>query len=138
MKNILKKIFTLKNLFLVLGFTFMYIVPIILFGEVVPYTHDTLDAGLTKAGYIAVAIMVIIICKKVKERILALPKCLIRGLVLSIFPIMYWVIATVGIHWLLALLTAISRYVDRLIIFIIIGRLFYTAEETIVASERKE
>ena len=138
MKNILKKIFTLKNLFLVLGFTFMYIVPIILFGEVIPYTHDTLDAGLTKAGYVAVAIIAVIICKKLKERILALPKCLTRGLVLSIFPIMYWVIASVGVDWLLSFLTSISHYVDRLIIFIIIGRLFYTAEETIVASERKE
>lgn len=137
MKNILKKIFTINNLLTTLGFVFMYIVPIILFGEVVPYTHETLDAGLTKAGYIAVAIMVIIICRKVRERVLQLPKSLTRGLILSIFPIAYWLIANLGVDFLVSFLTSVSHYIDRIIVFIIIGRLFYCAEESMHGKELK-
>lgn len=137
MKNILKKIFTINNLLISIGFLCMYIVPIILFGEVVPYTHDTINAGLTKAGYIAIAIIVIILCKKIRERIIKLPKSLVRGLILSIFPIAYWLIASVGVDYLLSFLLAVSKYLDRVIIFIIIGRLFYIAEETLHGKEVK-
>lgn len=135
MRNILKKIFTINNLLIFLGFTCSYIVPIILFGEVIPYTRESLGAGLTKAGYIAVSIIIIIICKKIKEKIITLPKSLIRGLILSIFPILYWLVANIGVDYLVNFFSSVASYMDRIIVFIIIGRMFYCAEESLHGKE---
>ena len=131
MKNILKKIATINNLLLFLGFTCTYIAPIVLFGEVIPYTRESLGAGLTKAGYIAVAILTLIICKKIKEKIITYPKSLKRGLILSVFPISYWIVANIGVDYILNFFTSVSAYMDRIIVFIVIGRLFYCAEESL-------
>ena len=60
----------LKYAFSILGFSFQYIIPIILFGGVIPYTHDGISAGLTKMGYIAIIVICIIIGKKIKEKLL--------------------------------------------------------------------
>ena len=127
-----------SNILSGIGFIFQYIIPIILFGNVIPYTHGSLSAGLTKMGYIAVAIIVIVICGKLKNKLHEAPKGLVRALLLSLFPIVYWVIAKIGINCILNLFASLARYWGYLIIFILIGRLFYVISEIIYDKDGKK
>ena len=120
-----------SNILSSIGFIFQYIVPIVLFGNVIPYTHESLEAGLTVMGYIAVAITIIIISGKLKDKLHEMPKGLVRALLLSLFPIAYWLIVKIGVNYLLNLFVAIANYWGYLIIFIIIGRLFYIISEIV-------
>ena len=120
-----------SNILSSIGFIFQYIIPIVLFGNVIPYTHESLEAGLTAMGYIAVAITVIIISGKLKGKLHEMPKGLVRALLLSLFPIAYWLIVKIGVNYLLNLFVAIANYWGYLIIFIIIGRLFYIISEIV-------
>ena len=112
-----------------IGFIFQYIVPIALFGNVIPYTHESLEAGLTVMGYIAVAALILILSGKLKEKLHDMHKGLVRALLLSLFPITYWLLVKVGINYLLNLFVALAQYWGYIIIFILIGRLFYVLSE---------
>lgn len=120
------------------GFFFQYIMPIILFGNVLPYTHEGVKAGLTKAGYFAFAIICVIIVRKIKEKILELPKSLKRGLILSIFPCVYWLVANIGVDYLVAFFTSFAGWWSSVLIFIIIGRAFFSIYEGFCENENKE
>lgn len=124
----MKKLSTVFNF---IGFTIQYIVPIVLFGNVIPYTHDGIKAGLTGVGYIALAVLLFFLSKKLKEWILQQKKSVWRGLVLSIFPIVWWLIIFLCLGWLNRFLLTFAQYWDKVIIFIIIGRIFYVVSETI-------
>lgn len=113
------------------GFIFQYIIPILLFGNVIPYTHESLEAGLTVMGYIAIAITTVIISGKLKEKLHSMKKGLVRALLLSLFPVAYWLIAKIGINYILNLFIALARYWGYIIIFIVIGRLFYVISELV-------
>lgn len=119
-----------------IGFIFQYIIPIVLFGNVIPYTHESLEAGLTVMGYIAVAITILILSGKLKDKLHGMKKGLVRASLLSLFPIAYWVIVKIGINYLLNLFVALARYWGYLIIFILIGRLFYIISE--IVHDKKE
>jgi hypothetical protein len=121
----------LSTVFNFIGFTIQYIVPILLFGNVIPYTHDGIKAGLTGVGYIALAVLLFFSSKKLKEWILQQKKSVWRGLVLSIFPIVWWLIIFLCLGWLSRFLLTFTQYWDKVIIFIIIGRIFYVVSETI-------
>lgn len=112
-----------------IGFIFQYIVPIALFGNVIPYTHESLEAGLTVMGYVAVAALILILSGKLKEKLHDMHKGLVRALLLSLFPITYWLLVKVGINYLLNLFVALAQYWGYIIIFILIGRLFYVLSE---------
>ena len=112
-----------------IGFIFQYIVPIALFGNVIPYTHESLEAGLTVMGYIAVAALILILSGKLKEKLHDMHKGLVRALLLSLFPITYWLLVKVGINYLLNLFVALAQYWGYIIIFILIVRLFYVLSE---------
>ncbi len=114
-----------------IGFIFQYIIPIVLFGNVIPYTHESLEAGLTFMGYIALAIVVLIVSGKLKDKLHEMPKGLFRAFMLSLFPVAYWFIAKVGINYILNLFIALAQYWGYLIIFIVIGRLFYIISELV-------
>lgn len=114
------------------GFIIQYIFPILLFGTVTPYTHGALEKGLTVAGYTAIGVLVFFISKKLKEWILARPKSLWRGLALSIFPIVWWLITFLCLRWLSTFMLTVSHYWDKVIIFIIVGRCFYIASEAVI------
>lgn len=120
-----------------IGFTFQYIIPIVLFGKVIPYTHESLEAGLTVMGYIALAIIVLIISGKLKDKLHGMKKGLVRALLLSLFPIAYWLIIKIGINYILNLFVALAQYWGYLIIFILIGRLFYIISEIIYDKKGK-
>jgi hypothetical protein len=115
----------------VIGFIFQYIVPIVLFGNVIPYTHESLEAGLTVMGYIAIAVLILILSGKLKEKLQHMHKGLVRALLLSLFPIAYWLIVKIGINYLLSLFVALTQYWGYIIIFILIGRLFYILGEIV-------
>lgn len=125
----------LKLAFSLLGFIFEFCIPIILFGGVIPYTYETAQTGLTKMGYIAIIIFALIVSKKIKEKLLQRKKSLVRGLFLSVFPIVMWLIVNLSVDWIVGFIADFASYWDKVIIFIILGRLFYTIEETLNASE---
>lgn len=125
----LKSAFSAKNIFALLGFVFQYCVPLFLFGAVIPYTHDGISAGLTKMGYVAIIVFLIICGKKMKEKVLAKPKSLARGLFLSLFPIIAWGVVNLCVDWIIGFIADFAAYWDKVIIFILIGRLFYTIHE---------
>lgn len=117
-----------------IGFIFQYIIPIVLFGNVIPYTRE---AGLTFMGYIAVVITILIISGKLKDKLHEKKKGLVRASLLSLFPIVFWVIIKVGINYLVNLFVSIAQYWGYLIIFILIGRLFYIISEIIYDKKGK-
>jgi MFS family permease len=119
------------------GFIFQYIIPIVLFGNVIPYTHESLEAGLTVMGYIAIAIIVIIVSGKLKDKLHGMRKGLVRALLLSLFPVAYWLIAKIGINYILNLFIALAQYWGYMIIFIVIGRLFYIISELVYDKSEK-
>lgn len=126
----------LKYAFYTLGFIFQYCIPLLLFGRVIPYyTHDGIREGLTGMGYIAIIVFCLIVGKKIKEKLLQRPKTLLRGIFLSLFPIAMWLIVNICLGWLIGFVDEISLYWDKIILFIVLGRLFYTIEEAIVGSE---
>ena len=123
----------LKIAFSVLGFTFQYILPLLFFGGVIPYTHDGKTAGLTSMGYIALMVLIIVFYDQIRKFVLSQPKSLVRGLMLSAFPIFIWIVVNIGLDWIVNTIDALVLYWDRVIIFIVIGRIFYVIEETMSA-----
>jgi hypothetical protein len=126
-----------SNILSVIGFIFQYVVPIALFGNVIPYTHESLEAGLTVMGYLAIAIIVLILSGKLKNKLHEMHKGLVRALLLSLFPVAYWLIVKIGINYLLNLFVALAQYWGYIIIFILIGRLFYVISELIYDKKGK-
>lgn len=116
-------------LFRALGFTFEIILPILLFGIVVPYTHGTLEAGLTGVGYLALIILALVVGSKVKKEAMKLHKSFLRGIILTIFPIIAWIIINVGARYLIVFLTAFIKYWELTIFFVLLGRMFYLIDE---------
>jgi hypothetical protein len=113
------------------GFIIQYIFPILLFGTVAPYTHGALRKGLTVVGYCVIGVVVFIVSKKLKEWILAKPKSLWRGIILSIFPVVWWLLIFLCLGWLSTFMLTLARYWNKIIIFIIVGRCFYIASESV-------
>ena len=118
-----------RMLLLSMGFVFQVILPICIFGMVIPYTHGELKSGLTGAGIIALAVLVIVIFGKVKDVLKQQPKSWVRGLVLSLFPISVWCRLGIGIEKVAQFFLVLVEYWWLALIFIIIGRIFYIVEE---------
>lgn len=133
----MKKLSTLLSC---VGFIIQYVVPIILFGDVIPYTHEGISAGLTGMGYIACGLVLYFLTKKITEWIHERPKSTWRGIVLSIFPIVWWLVIFLVLGWLSSFLVTFAQYWDKVIIFIVIGRGFYVASESVysIDTEKKE
>ena len=121
----------LRILLISFGFLFQVVMPICVFGMVIPYTHGELKSGLTGAGIIALAVLVIIISNKVKMALAQQPKSWLRGLILSLFPVSIWVILGIGIENVSKFFTVLVEYWWLALIFIIIGRIFYIVEESL-------
>ena len=126
----LKRAFSAKNIFATLGFLFQYCIPLLLFGSVIPYTHDGIRAGLTTMGYVAIFVFVYICGKKIKEKVVALPKSTHRGLILSLFPVLTWFLVNLSVDWIVGFISDFAQYWEKILIFIIIGRLFYIIHES--------
>lgn len=120
------------------AFIFQYIIPILLFGNVIPFTHGVVKAGLTAGGYIALGILAFITINKLKEYLQRKPKSLTRGIVLSLFPIAIWLIIDIGLGAVQRFVNSFVSYWHYVIIFIIIGRIFYTIDEALAEKEREQ
>lgn len=110
------------TLFQFVGFVIQYLVPIIIFGDVVPYTRDSVGKCLTAMGYIAIALFLFFVAKKVKEWLLQKPKSIKRALMLSVFPIVWWLAILIGVDFVSAFVLKFSNYWDSVIVFILLGR----------------
>ena len=118
-----------------IGFIFQYIIPILLFGNVIPYTRE---AGLTLVGYLAILTIVLIASGKLRGKLHEMPKGLVRALLLSLFPIVYWLVVKIGINYILSLFVSLAQYWGYVIIFIFLGRLFYVIGEAIYDNNEKK
>lgn len=112
----------LKNGMFVLSYIFQYIMPIVLFGGVVPYTHGELGAGLTGCGVIALCLVLFLLYRKVKEFIKNKLTGVAQALLLSIFPIAMWVTVGKGIYGVMSFVNTLVDYWWTALIFIILGR----------------
>ena len=63
----------LATIFQFVGFIIHYLVPVIVFGDIVPYTKESVGKCLTGMGYIAIALVLLFIAKKFKEWLLTQP-----------------------------------------------------------------
>lgn len=115
----------LYRLFRVLGFAFQYCIPVVLFNMVSPLTHEATKAGLTGIGFVAVGIIVLVICGKVKNRIVQMQDEAKKQMILSIFPIVFWALILVGMKAVSATIASLLQYWGYVIEFIVVGRLFY-------------
>lgn len=122
----------LATLFSIVGFAIQYLLPIIIFGDVVPYTRDGVGKCLTVMGYIAIALVLYFIAKKSKEWVLQKPKSIKRALILSLFPIVWWLAILLGVDALSAFVLKFSNYWDKVIIFILLGRGCYVISEALM------
>lgn len=125
----------LATLFAFVGFAIQYIVPIVIFGDIVPYTTEGFGKCLTGMGYVAIALALFFALKKVKEWILQKPKSIKRALLLSIPPIVWWVAIFIGLEFLSSFMLKFSNYWDKVILFIILGRGCYVVSEALSAEE---
>lgn len=134
----IRSLFSPSNIFATLGFLFQYVAPLLLFSTVIPFTHDGIAAGLTKTGWLAVIIFSFICIKKLKEKVLAHKKSLARGIVLSLFPIALWLVVNLSVDYIVSFIAAFATYWDKVLIFILIGRIFYVIHEAEADNGRDE
>lgn len=121
----------LRIILLILGFIFQIIMPIVIFGMVIPYYHGELGSGLTGAGIIALVVLAIILTNKLKTTLKEQPKSVFRGIILSIFPIAIWCVLGIGVDKVAHFFITLVDYWWTALIFIIIGRIFYIVEEAL-------
>ena len=84
-------------------------------------------------GYIAIAIGVLIVCDKLEHRLEYMDDGMLKELLKSIFPIGKWLLAGFALSWVTDFVANLTLWWWDMLIFIIIGRLFY-----IIASEFKK
>lgn len=125
----------LATLFQFVGFTIQYLLPIIIFGDIVPYTTESVGKCLTGMGYVAVGLVLYFICKKFKEWLLQRPKSIKRALILSVFPIVLWAAVFIGLDFVSDFLQKFSNYWDKVLLFIVLGRGCYVISEALANSE---
>lgn len=125
----------LATFFQFAGFSIQYLFPIAIFGDIVPYTKDSVGKCLTGMGYIAIALVLFFVAKKLKEWLLQRPKSIKRALVLSVFPIVWWLAILIGVDFLSTFVLKFANYWDNVIVFILLGRVCYVISEALTAEE---
>lgn len=125
----------LAPLFSLFGFIIQYVCPVVIFGDIVPFTREGVGRCLTGMGYMAIALVLFFATKKIKEWLLQKPKSITRGLLLSVFPIVWWVAVAVALDFLGATVISLTNYWSRVIVFILIGRGCYVVAEALAVEE---
>ena len=121
----------------VTAFTFEYVIPILLFGRIVPYTRGELAAGLTAMGIIALCVLLLILVKKFKESVIRWEHSIKRGIILSLIEAVPVVLIAIFLRWLAPTVAAILEYWYDVIPFFVIGRVFYCINEILYEKERE-
>lgn len=127
----------LSTLFSWVGFAIQYIVPVVLFGDIVPFVTNDVTVGkcLTGMGYIAIAIILFFAFKKIKEWLLQRPKSITRALLLSIPSVVWWVAIFIGLDFLTSFMLTFAEFWHKVIIFIVLGRGCYIISEALCEEE---
>ena len=120
---------SLRCAFKIAGFIFSFFIPVLMFGGIIPYTRDESASGFTTMGYIALAVVLAVVASKVKAKIKTRPESLKRGILLSLFPLGIWAVVKIGVNKIVALVSNIALYWNQVLVFVIIGSLFYIAAE---------
>lgn len=121
-----------------LGFTFSYTIPFILFGSVVPYTKEGIGHSLTTCGILALCIFAFIVIGKLKERIREWKKGAVRALVLLVIKAVPVVLITIFMYWLKPFIASLMDYWFDMIFVIPIGWCFDIAAEIIESNIAEE
>lgn len=119
----------LAGLFEWLGFIIQYLAPIFLFSDIIPFIVQNPSKSLTAVGLICLGLASLFVWKKLKEKILQLPKSWWRALILSIPSLLIWF----GVWKLLGtaseFIIKLASYWGSILIFIIVGRVFVIISE---------
>ena len=118
-----------KIILRILAFVCSFIVPILLLGVISPLVHGELGEGLTGLGYIALALIIVVVAFKLFGKIYKMEKGWKRALLISIFPIALWLVIYLGIDYIQAILISVCDYWLKVGIFIFIGRTLSIIEE---------
>lgn len=121
-----------KSILFVFGYIFQYLMPILLIGIVIPFTHGE---GLTGTGIIALCLVTALIYGKIKQKIDKHLKGALKGILLSIFPIALWLILGIGIKRVMNFVSLLVDYWWIAFLFIILGRVCYIIAEILSAGE---
>ena len=121
----------LATLFQFVGFLIQYLLPLIFFGDIVPYTKDSVGKCLTAMGYVAIALVLYFVGKKFKEWLLQRPKSIKRALLLSVFPVVWWLAIFIGVDFISSFVVKFSHYWSSVLIFILLGRGCYVVSEAL-------
>lgn len=121
-----------------IGFIIQYIVPIFLFSDVVPFVVRNPDKTLTTVGAIAFILAGVFLWKKLKKKILELPKAWWRALILSAPSIVTWLIVWRLLGTVTSFIVSLGNYWTGILVYIIIGRVFAILSETFYNIEPRE
>ena len=127
-----------KIILRILSFICTFLVPIVLLGVISPLVHGELGSGLTGLGYIALAMGILVIAFKLFGKVYQMQKGWKRALLISAFPIAFWLVVFLGIDYIQAILVSICDYWFKVGIFLIIGRLLAVIEECLHEPEKKD
>lgn len=122
-----------RNALYIFAYICQYLMPIILFGFVVPYYRGTAATGATGAGIIALCLVFAITYRKIERKIDENVSGAWHGILLSIVPIIIWISLGIGIHRVLEFVETLVAYWWVAFIFIIIGRLLTTVGDAMEA-----
>lgn len=127
----------LSTLFEFIGFAIQYILPVLLFGDIIPFVTNDVTVGkcLTGMGYIAVALILFFVFKKVREWLLQRPKSIKRAILLSIPDIVWWAAIRLALDYLTSFMLTFSEFWGSVIIFILLGKGCYILSESLYEEE---
>lgn len=125
----------LSTLFSIVGFAIQFVAPVLLFGDVIPYTKEQVGKCLTGMAYVAGAVLLFFALKKVKEWLLQKPKSILRGILLSLPSVFWWVAIFLALDYVRAFTITLTEYWVKVIYFVVVGRICYIISEALEAEE---
>lgn len=117
------------------GFVIQYLVPIAMFGDIVPYTQESVGKCLTGMGYVAIGLVLFFAYKKFNGWLLQKPKSIKRAILLCIPAFVVWLAVDLGINAIITFLLTFAKYWSEILIFIILGSLCKILSEAVVSGE---
>ena len=119
----------LAGLFEWIGFIIQYFVPLILFSDIIPFVVENPGRSITVVGYVCLGFAAIFLWGKLKKRVLEMPKSGWRALILSVPPVLVWVVICSALGFASRAAVQLGTYWHNIIIYIVIGRIFIIVAE---------
>lgn len=118
-----------------LGYIFQYALPLLFFAITVPLTKG---GGLSVAGYIVLIVALCIFAWHLYSRINKWEKSIKKVLILSIPPVLIWLVAGIGLTNLMIFIQGLVKYWWTAFIFILIGRMFFAIDGYLAQIKEKD